>query len=328
MMTWMLALALGGEMYVGVPMSPPGVFDGRELTYRRWGDGVLLLPPTFVQGWALTLHRANGNLYTCYVYSPLTAGSEEFRYMYWSQDGFPHDLGACLYIDSVSTVSTYYNPHTTTIESTGQYYPREWIDPLDMAVGWNGTALEGLRADGTIVPLDNSVVLSHLTGVVFVAWDGDTKLIWVFGNDNYTPIVLALAPDSGQVVAELLDTDFGNVGTGYLDTTPAQTPELLVTGQCPGTVYVTVVDGTPGGRATVASGTMDGVSVSPSGPCAGTESHIADPRRQSNLRVSSYGIASTTFQSTPDQCGTMKLQAVDLATCLTTAVRTVPATVP
>jgi hypothetical protein len=246
--------------------------------------------------------------------------------MYWSSDGSSHDVGICGVDGPPPYLETYYNPYTETIE-TGDVYPhREWIDPLDMAVGWNGTGLDGLRTDGTIVPLDDSVIRTYMSRVVSVAWDGDTKLIWVFSNENQQPSAIALEPERNGVVAVVWRPMPATSATGYLDTTPTQTPELLVTGECPGTVYITVVDGTPAGRATVVSGTVDGTSVSPSGPCAGTTSGLADPRRQASLRVNSYGIASTTFEATPDQCGLMKMQAVDVATCLTTAVRTVPAT--
>jgi len=41
-----------------------------------------------------------------------------------------------------------------------------------------------------------------------------------------------------------------------------------------------------------------------------------------DLVANAYGIASTTFQASPQMCGRALLQAMDVDTCLTTQVRT------
>jgi hypothetical protein len=128
-----------------------------------------------------------------------------------------------------------------------------------------------------------------------------------------------------QVVAEANTSLIPYFATGYHDTHPDQTPELLVTGECPGTVYVTLVDGTPGGHAFLATGPAEGTTVMPAGgACGGTVSGLASPQRRGSLPINSYGIASTTFTTLPQHCGALKVQALDGPTCMTTQVRTVP----
>ena len=185
--------------------------------------------------------------------------------------------------------------------------------------------LEGILVDGTTASIPSSGVISHIQEVTAVAWDGDTRLLWAFGVQYFAPSAVAFDPSSGRVVAEIWESlDGPYLASGYYDTHPTQTPELLVSGQCPGTVYVTLVDGTPGGRAFIASGTVDGPAVLPVGACGDVALGIADPVRRASLPINSYGIASTTFQATPGQCGAQLVQALDLQTCAPTQVRTVP----
>jgi len=320
-----IAVAFSGEMYLGAGQGPPGTFDGRELVFV---PNQFLIPWTFVWHDSLSFNRSENALYSCFLWSDALNPDEE-RLARWERDGTYQEFRPCPYaVLGVYNNAPYFNPLTNTLADSGQYYPREWIDPLGMAVGWNGAGLEGIRADGSVVPINSAEVLRHMVAVTALAWDGDTHLIWVFGWLPNIQVAIALDPSSGRVVADAWDLAPAVYATGYYDTHPEQTPELLVTGQCPGTVYVTLVDGTPGGRAYVAAGTVAGPSVLPAGVCGDVELGLTDPVRRATLPINSFGIASTTFQATPDQCGARLLQALDMRTCAPTQVRTVPPTLP
>ena len=110
---------------------------------------------------------------------------------------------------------------------------------------------------------------------------------------------------------------------GSIDTVPAQTPELLVTGDCPGTMYITAVDATPGGHVQIGSSAAPGTRTLTGGPCAGAHLDLRRPAFRADLVANSYGIASTTLQATAPMCGNVLVQALDVGTCMTTSVRTV-----
>jgi hypothetical protein len=118
-----------------------------------------------------------------------------------------------------------------------------------------------------------------------------------------------------------------NAASGSRDTVPLQTPELLVTGACPGTIYVTLVDGTPGGQALFASSVPTGPRTITSGPCGGTPIGLRNPQMRGTLPIGNGGLAYTTFESTPGMCGNLHIQALDLDTCTPTQVRTVQTTI-
>lgn len=152
-----------------------------------------------------------------------------------------------------------------------------------------------------------------------LAYDADTKLFW-WSNHLTGGQLWMVEPETFTVVGRVLlpyDTDGG---AGSIDTVPAQTPELLVTGDCPGYMWVTVVDATPGGRV-VGSDTRRGNRAVANGACAGTTMGLRRPVQRFDLVANSYGIASTVFHPTPQQCGNVLLQAMDVDTCLTTQVR-------
>ena len=111
---------------------------------------------------------------------------------------------------------------------------------------------------------------------------------------------------------------------GSIDNVPAQTPELLVTGDCPGTMYITAVDATPGGHVQIGSSALPGTRTVTGGPCAGVHLDLRRPAFRADLVANSYGIASTTIQATAPMCGALAIQALDVGSCQTTSVRYVP----
>jgi hypothetical protein len=131
-----------------------------------------------------------------------------------------------------------------------------------------------------------------------------------------------IEPESFSVVGFVMMDRFMDGAAGSIDDVPAQTPELLVTGSCTGTMYVTVVDATPGGHVVIGSSARRGRKTVASGPCAGAQLDLRSPTPRYDLVANSYGIASTTVAGTPGMCGGAQLlQAMDVDTCLVTTVK-------
>jgi hypothetical protein len=157
-----------------------------------------------------------------------------------------------------------------------------------------------------------------------LAYDQDTNIIWlvtsvrgIFGLDPFTyeQVAWLPSPPSGS---------FGATSQNY-DPVPDFEPELLVTGTCPGEVFVTAIDHTPGGQVKIFSGTRPGTLVSPPGaPCAGASLGIRNPVLRGTLTANSLGLASTKFQAPASMCGSWRFQAVDVSTCTPSSVRGLP----
>lgn len=161
-----------------------------------------------------------------------------------------------------------------------------------------------------------------------LAYDPDTKVMWyltqndgIWGLDPLTLDVIAQVPRPSR-------PNLQGAAALQVDPTPGPDPELLVTGVCPGTVYITAVDAKPGGEVSLVSGTRLGSRAAPAGPCQGTTVNLANPIGRTALTASSQGIAATRVRATRGMCGRTLIQAVDMDTCLTTSVGTIPATVP
>jgi hypothetical protein len=159
-------------------------------------------------------------------------------------------------------------------------------------------------------------------------YDSDLQIFWVgdssgeaFDQIAYNPVI-GFNPETWEVVAKMwLPISVGLAGSR--DNVPFQLPTLLVTGECPGTMYVTLADGTPGDEAVFMSGVVERSRTVRGGPCAGATAGLANPREQARLTVGSNGLASTSFSAAPEHCGVLKIQAMDTATCTLTEVRTV-----
>jgi hypothetical protein len=157
-----------------------------------------------------------------------------------------------------------------------------------------------------------------------LAYDYDTHILWlvtsvrgIFGLDPFTyeQVAWLPSPPSGS---------YGGTSYNY-DPVPDFEPELLVTGTCPGEVFVTAIDHTPGGQVKIFSGTRPGTLVSPPGaPCAGASLGIRNPVLRGTLTANSLGLASTKFQAPASMCGSWRFQAVDVSTCTPSSVRGLP----
>jgi hypothetical protein len=151
-----------------------------------------------------------------------------------------------------------------------------------------------------------------------LAYDKDTRTFWLAVNGG----IDVLEPEGFNHVGVYYMNRRFDAGAGSIDDVPNQTPELMVSGLCPGTMFATVVDATPGGHVQFGSSTRRGATMIGGGACAGTRLDLRTPTPRFDLVANSYGIASTTFQATAPMCGQL-MQAVDMDTCLPTSVRVV-----
>jgi hypothetical protein len=157
-----------------------------------------------------------------------------------------------------------------------------------------------------------------------LTWDEDLKLLWAFGPSLVEDNAFALEPTNLTTVAYGRAPVYPFSGTGMYDNVPDQTPILFVSGTCPGELMVTVADATPGDTVEVVSGTRRGRTSAAGGPCRGARADLANAQRRATLTADAYGIATTRVQATPAMCGSWMFQVLDMGSCLTTEVRSVP----
>jgi hypothetical protein len=306
--------------------------DTRSLEIRSVGAG----PPLIYPGMALDPATA-----TLWFYDP--------------SSGWPND--ELVSIDLRSFGSSYYGPQGLTRSSALAFDPNAgllfafgwgatsgmfsmpgtvpWGDPGFGVDGADWSDLLGgivLQTDGNpdyylMVPGVGATFLALTppemlrASALETAVDSDTRLIWSFDRVGN---IWAVEPVNFTVVAYLSYPVNVNGGAGSIDDVPAQTPELLVTGECPGTVYVTVVDATPGSHVRIASATRRGSRTIPGGPCGGQQSALGNPTPRFDLVASSAGIASTRITATAGMCGQVALQALDEGSCQLTSARVMP----
>ena len=104
----------------------------------------------------------------------------------------------------------------------------------------------------------------------------------------------------------------------------ASSPELTLTGTCPGVVDLEITGVTPFGQVALLRAVAEGTAVLQAGSCAGTEIGLEDPVLVGVVGVDGVG----SFSAAPDVpvrlCGSL-LQAIDLTTCQPSNVTDIPA---
>ena len=162
----------------------------------------------------------------------------------------------------------------------------------------------------------------HRENTSGMAYDSDTKTFWVFTTGG----AVVYEPENFSVVASINGySDYDGAG-GSIDGVANQTPALIISSlSCPnaGLAYVTVVDATPGGLVRFGSGLQAGNQRVRSGSCAGASLGLRNPTIRYDLVANSYGIASTLVSFSAAACGNLKIQAMDMDTCLATPVQPV-----
>jgi len=96
-------------------------------------------------------------------------------------------------------------------------------------------------------------------------------------------------------------------------------PTLTATGSCPGPLTLAASDMTPAGTVAFGGSLGTGTSLVPRGSCLGTSLDLLQPVLLALVTADGAGAASIVASVPPAvACGTVTLQAIDLATCTTT----------
>jgi len=334
---WMLAAQAGSVFYIDSSAGEVRTFDTRTLgdNYHSGGHACV----TFGGHMALALDVSRRRLWFFHHFpSPWNdnLGSRDIDtlrdspctppFINWNSDALSFDpVRDTPVLFETFTGSRMVDASTTfPIQDTGIAYiaAADWYAPAGyhLVLGRDGFfAVDGVTTPTLLAPLPPEVVRPWDGDM---AYDSDTRLLWLFENYN----IWAIDPTTWSVVAEIPDLGLMDGAAGSIDDVPLQTPELLVSGECPGTVYVTAVDATPGEHVLVGSSTRAGLTTVRGGACAGAQLDLASPRLRVDLVANSAGIAATRLQATAGMCDRLMLQALDVDTCLPTSVGTVPAT--
>jgi hypothetical protein len=350
-MFWALA-AEAGEVF-GVEFgSNVYAFEARTMTYRWMSSGLAYLPPNgLIEGMISGLaYDPEADL--LYGSAEMMTGDDLLvvkspNSTYWldPDNGYP---GVSL--GFLNTTSLSFDPSVGVIAFSATRIWRPWpypeidlgippgIDTADYYSHGGFTVGVAPGAGGTlelvgVTPNSPTWSLASLPSVLdwphAAGYDSDLQVFWIqnarglsrYNGDTYWPTI-GFDAETWSIVAKVW-LPYSQGLAGSRDNIPFQYPALLVTGDCPGTMYVTLADGTPGGDAVFVSSSRPGSQVVPSGPCAGETVDLARPRERARLTIGSNGLASTSFEATAEQCGVLKVQAVDLATCVKTEVQTV-----
>ena len=159
------------------------------------------------------------------------------------------------------------------------------------------------------------------------------------GVDNWGKVAKSIAPEgeafdyfgwslslsAGQLaIGAYLDDDNGNgAGGAYVYEEIVVDPALVVTGNCPGEVTFNFTGGTPLGQAALAFSQEAGNAVIPGGLCAGTETGLDVVNPLGILPTDASGEISLDA-TVPFFVCDLQLQVVDLVSCATSNVTTLP----
>lgn len=99
--------------------------------------------------------------------------------------------------------------------------------------------------------------------------------------------------------------------------------DVTIAGTCPGPVTVTVTGATPGGQVGIGWSTSTGSFTIPSGPCSGTVMGLSSPSLLAMVTADGSGTATLSGTAPSAACGAF-VQAVDITTCGTSGIGTVP----
>lgn len=154
------------------------------------------------------------------------------------------------------------------------------------------------------------------------AWGESAKIIASDANGDFA-FGTEVALDGNTLVVGDPTHDGQGFSSGVVYLFSRTAPLLAVTGACPGEVEVTLIGVTPGGRVVLAGSPGEGATEVPSGPCQGLGLGLAEPRPVFAGEATSGGDLTLQARLGAGSCGGYA-QAVDVATCVATAVVELP----
>lgn len=177
------------------------------------------------------------------------------------------------------------------------------IDPATGAATYQGDAGVSVSDNGLAYNTDDGMFyLAELGGAVY---ELDPNAGWAATNIY----------QGSAYTAAAVEPDFPIGGGGF---------DLRATGTCPGPVTVTVTGATPNRNVAIAFSTTGGGSFTvPSGPCAGTNVPLNQPRLATMVRASAQGTVRITRSFGQGLCR-KAIAAVDMDTCTVTPLVRLP----
>jgi len=193
-----------------------------------------------------------------------------------------------------------------------------------------------------IATFESEVFMNHLGGSVAVM--GERVVASASSWSNDLSAVVVYEPDASGVWREVArlterrtqsrrDTEVALAGETLFAATPTDgfggslrrydlvSPELSVSGDCPGTITADVARGTPAGRIALVSGPELGMSGVPD--CVDVSLDIADPSFLGFRTIDGTGSNGGDFVVDQADCGSF-LQVVDRVSCLTSDPAQIP----
>jgi hypothetical protein len=328
---WLSNLALAGSVFATTLTGDLYEFNTRNMssTYRAGGMGIggytgVAYDPDQNNVWVLTESPPVDALFR------IDATTWSVNYAGY-QGVFQHSLAYDPVARMLVTVGDYgvmslspFGPYVSLSQTGFRTSSADWFDDGGSIVSIDSNTGTYYAIDPPSAPRAlNPWHIPAGMNVLGMAYDKDTKTFWVFNNTGGVDVI---EPEGFTAVAVMNAASGYDGAGGSIDDVPNQTPELIISSlACPnaGPALVTVVDATPGGHVQFGSSLQTGNHRIRRGGCAGTNLGLSNPTPRYDLVANSYGIASTRVNFSAAACGTLKIQAVDMDTCLATSVQPV-----
>jgi len=144
-----------------------------------------------------------------------------------------------------------------------------------------------------------------------LACDPETMNVWTIRSNGD---VTVYSQPRFQVV-DSIQLSFGSDAAVFVrDFALPGLPVVSGIGSCPGTIDLTIENGTPGSSVAILSAAGTGRSAIPQGVCAGIPVGLSSPQVLGIVRADGAGVIQRTLNTPPSICGSA-FQVIDLQTC-------------
>jgi len=207
---------------------------------------------------------------------------------------------------AISATAALAEDHTVTANADLTFTPAVLNIQVGDTVTWvNGGGLHNVNAPG---------FFRCANGCDGEGGDGDPAV---------NPWEFTLTFDDPGTIDYFCDVHLAQNMEGTVNVLGGGSPDLSITGDCPGDIVLNLTGGTPGGSIALVSSASEGSSNVPQGSCAGTPLGLSAPGLLAIVPLDGNGAFSTTRNVPAPLCG-LFLQVLDLGTCQTSNVAQIP----